>query len=61
MACNKNLLIVFGARVETSKMIPLIKKLKNCESVFETKVCVTAQRHRDMLDQVLGILYRSRF
>lgn len=51
MAYNKRLLIVFGTRPEALKMIPLIKKLKK-ESVFETKVCVTAQ-HRDMLDQVL--------
>ena len=55
MAYNKNLLIVFGTRPEALKMIPLIKKLKN-ESVFETKVCVTAQ-HRDMLDQVLDTFY----
>ncbi len=55
MAYNTNLLIVFGTRPEALKMIPLIKKLKN-ESVFETKVCVTAQ-HRDMLDQVLDTFY----
>lgn len=51
MAYKKNFLIVFGTRPEALKMIPLIQKLKN-ESVFQIKVCVTAQ-HRDMLDQVL--------
>jgi UDP-N-acetylglucosamine 2-epimerase (non-hydrolysing) len=45
-------LIVFGTRPEAIKMAPLIKEFQKNESVFESKVCVTAQ-HREMLDQVL--------
>jgi len=48
----KKNLIVFGTRPEAIKMIPLLKKFEENTSVFETKVCVTAQ-HREMLDQVL--------
>ena len=33
-------------------MAPLVKFFQNEESLFETKVCVTAQ-HREILDQVL--------
>jgi UDP-N-acetylglucosamine 2-epimerase (non-hydrolysing) len=47
----KKNLIIFGTRPEAIKMAPLVKEFKKY-SVFETKVCVTAQ-HREMLDQVL--------
>lgn len=46
-------LTVFGTRPEAIKMAPVIKAL-TADSVFEAKVCVTAQ-HRQMLDQVLDI------
>jgi UDP-N-acetylglucosamine 2-epimerase (non-hydrolysing) len=49
----KKILLVFGTRPEAIKMAPLVKALQK-ESIFETKVCVTAQ-HREMLDQVLEI------
>jgi UDP-N-acetylglucosamine 2-epimerase (non-hydrolysing) len=49
----KKILLVFGTRPEAIKMAPLVKELQK-ESIFETKVCVTAQ-HREMLDQVLEI------
>lgn len=44
-------LIIFGTRPEAIKMAPLIKEFQKY-SMFETRVCVTAQ-HREMLDQVL--------
>jgi UDP-N-acetylglucosamine 2-epimerase (non-hydrolysing) len=48
---KKKILIVFGTRPEAIKMVPVIKAFQN-DSVFETKVCNTAQ-HREMTDQVL--------
>lgn len=50
----KKILIIFGTRPEAIKMAPLVKELKKCEDIFDTKVCVTGQ-HREMLDQVLRI------
>lgn len=50
----KKVLIVFGTRPEAIKMAPLVKEFQKYSSLFETKVCVTAQ-HREMLDQVLGL------
>ena len=47
----KKNLIIFGTRPEAIKMAPLVKAFKS-DSMFETKVCVTAQ-HREMLDQVM--------
>jgi UDP-N-acetylglucosamine 2-epimerase (non-hydrolysing) len=47
----KKNLIIFGTRPEAIKMAPLVKEFQK-NSVFETKVCITAQ-HREMLDQVL--------
>ena len=49
---KKKILIIFGTRPEAIKMAPLVKEFQKHPSVFETKVCVTAQ-HREMLDQVL--------
>ncbi|EAQ40282.1 UDP-N-acetylglucosamine 2-epimerase [Dokdonia sp. MED134] len=49
---KKKILIVFGTRPEAIKMAPLVKEFQQQTSIFETKVCVTAQ-HREMLDQVL--------
>jgi UDP-N-acetylglucosamine 2-epimerase (non-hydrolysing) len=46
-------LLVFGTRPEAIKMAPVVTAL-SADSVFEVKVCVTAQ-HRQMLDQVLEI------
>jgi len=48
----KKILIVFGTRPEAIKMAPLVKEFQKHPTVFDTKVCVTAQ-HREMLDQVL--------
>jgi len=48
----KKNLIVFGTRPEAIKMAPLVNEFRKHTSVFETRVCVTAQ-HREMLDQVL--------
>lgn len=48
-----DILLVFGTRPEAIKMAPVVKALKSC-SIFNVKVCVTAQ-HRQMLDQVLSL------
>ena len=45
-------LFIFGTRPEAIKCAPLIKQFLKVKSLFETKVCVTAQ-HRQLLDQVL--------
>jgi len=50
----KSILVVFGTRPEAIKMAPVIKELKKYPTIFNTKVCVTAQ-HREMLDQVLEL------
>lgn len=47
----KKNLIIFGTRPEAIKMAPLVKEFQK-NTLFVTKVCVTAQ-HREMLDQVL--------
>ncbi len=47
----KKNLIIFGTRPEAIKMAPLLKEFQK-RSMFDTRVCVTAQ-HREMLDQVL--------
>ena len=47
----KKIMLVFGTRPEAIKMCPLVRELKNRNSV-ECVVCVTGQ-HRKMLDQVL--------
>ena len=49
----KKVLILFGTRPEAIKMAPLVKEFQKHPTIFETKVCVTAQ-HREMLDQVLS-------
>ena len=48
----KKILLIFGTRPEAIKMAPLVKEFQKHSTIFETKVCVTAQ-HREMLDQVL--------
>ncbi len=48
----KRILIVFGTRPEAIKMAPLVQEFKKQASIFDIKVCITAQ-HREMLDQVL--------
>lgn len=50
---DKKIMLVFGTRPEAIKMCPLIKELKDRETL-QTVVCVTGQ-HRQMLDQVLDI------
>ncbi|EDS78404.1 UDP-N-acetylglucosamine 2-epimerase [Clostridium botulinum C str. Eklund] len=47
------IITIFGTRPEAIKMVPLVKKLEECEYI-DSKVCVTAQ-HREMLDQVLNL------
>ncbi|GAM16235.1 non-hydrolyzing UDP-N-acetylglucosamine 2-epimerase [Mesobacillus selenatarsenatis] len=49
---KKKVMVVFGTRPEAIKMCPLVKELKNRDSL-DTIVCVTGQ-HREMLDQVLN-------
>ncbi|MBP3952644.1 non-hydrolyzing UDP-N-acetylglucosamine 2-epimerase [Bacillus suaedae] len=44
-------MVVFGTRPEAIKMCPLVKELKNRNSL-KTIVCVTGQ-HREMLNQVM--------
>lgn len=48
----KKILLIFGTRPEAIKMAPLVKEFQKFQTLFDTKVCVTAQ-HREMLDQVL--------
>ena len=48
----KKVLIIFGTRPEAIKMCPLVKAFNSEISIFETRVCITAQ-HREMLDQVM--------
>jgi len=50
----KKVLIVFGTRPEAIKMAPLVKEFEKKPTLFDLKVCVTAQ-HREMLDQVLEL------
>jgi UDP-N-acetylglucosamine 2-epimerase (non-hydrolysing) len=50
----KRVLFVFGTRPEAIKMAPVILELKKHPTIFDIKVCVTAQ-HREMLDQVLNL------
>ncbi len=45
-------LSVFGTRPEAIKMAPVVRRLRESPSRFESVVCVSAQ-HRRMLDQVL--------
>lgn len=46
------ILLIFGTRPEAIKMAPIFKEFKKQNSIFEVRVCVTAQ-HREMLDHVL--------
>lgn len=50
----RKILVVFGTRPEAIKMAPLISRLKEFPTEFNTKVCVTAQ-HREILDQILKV------
>jgi UDP-N-acetylglucosamine 2-epimerase (non-hydrolysing) len=52
-SCSRKLLLVFGTRPEAIKMAPVVKCLRESDSL-QTRVCVTGQ-HRGMLDQVLKI------
>lgn len=49
-----NVLTVFGTRPEAIKMAPVIKTLEDFPTIFNSRVCVTAQ-HRNLLDQVLNL------
>lgn len=51
---RRRVLVVFGTRPEAIKMAPVVRRLRERDSEFETIVAVTAQ-HREMLDQVLGL------
>lgn len=51
---QKKILIIFGTRPEAIKMAPVVKEFQKNKTLFDTKVCITAQ-HREMLDQVLNI------
>lgn len=48
------MLVVFGTRPEAIKLAPVIRELRETKSVFDCRVCVTAQ-HREMLDDVLRV------
>jgi UDP-N-acetylglucosamine 2-epimerase (non-hydrolysing) len=50
----RKILLVFGTRPEAIKLGPLALHLRSEPSVFDVKICVTAQ-HREMLDQVLEV------
>ena len=45
-------LFVFGTRPEAIKLAPLVMRMRDRETGFDVRVCVTAQ-HRGLLDQVL--------
>lgn len=47
-------LLVFGTRPEAIKLAPVIYSLRNMPSIFDARICVTAQ-HRQILDQVLDL------
>ena len=48
------ILSIFGTRPEAIKMAPVVKELQRYPTIFDSRVCVTAQ-HRQMLDQVLEL------
>src|ERR1035441_10576186 len=50
---HTNVLFVFGTRPEAIKLCPVLLHMRQRESEFSVKACVTAQ-HRGMLDQVLS-------
>jgi UDP-N-acetylglucosamine 2-epimerase (non-hydrolysing) len=50
----RKLLFVFGTRPEAIKLCPPILYFRQNPTVFDVKVCITAQ-HREMLDQVLAV------
>jgi len=50
----KKILSIFGTRPEAIKMAPVVKELGRHPSLFESRVCITAQ-HRQMLDQVMSL------
>ncbi len=54
---KKKIMMVFGTRPEAIKMAPLVKKIKE-EETLAGVVCVTAQ-HRQMLDRVLELFVIS--
>lgn len=54
MTLPRRILVVVGTRPEAVKMAPVIRRLRQNPSRFETVVCATAQ-HREMLDSVLSL------
>ncbi len=51
---KRKVLVVVGTRPEAIKLAPVIKELSQRASVFDLRICVTAQ-HREMLDQMLEL------
>ena len=51
---HTNVLFVFGTRPEAIKLCPVLLHMRQRDSEFSVKTCVTAQ-HRGMLDQVLAV------
>lgn len=49
----KRVMAVFGTRPEAIKMMPVVKRLRQCDG-FETIVAVTGQ-HRELLDRVFAV------
>jgi UDP-N-acetylglucosamine 2-epimerase (non-hydrolysing) len=50
----RKILVIFGTRPEAIKLCPPVLRLRQDSTIFDTRVCVTAQ-HRQMLDQVLAV------
>jgi UDP-N-acetylglucosamine 2-epimerase (non-hydrolysing) len=50
----KKIFFIFGTRPEAIKMASVIKEFQKHNTIFDVKICVTAQ-HREMLDQILNL------
>jgi UDP-N-acetylglucosamine 2-epimerase (non-hydrolysing) len=49
-----NVLVVFGTRPELIKLAPVVRAMRQSPSVFDVRICTTAQ-HRDLLDPLLAL------
>jgi len=58
MKQRRKILFVFGTRPEAIKLAPVVHAIRDANTSFIPRVCITAQ-HREMLDQVLK-LFRLR-
>ena len=46
---------VFGTRPEAIKLAPVVTELRTRSDVFQSSVCVTGRRKREMVDQVIDL------